>query len=50
MASVSGDIGVSAVVASSNSSTALGTIVTDKKMAQVTINESDVVKVHLGQR
>ncbi len=50
MASVTGDIGVSAVVASSNSSTALGTIVTDKKLAQVTLNESDVVKVRLGQK
>jgi HlyD family secretion protein len=50
MASVSGDIGVSAVMASSNGSTALGTIVTDKKMAQITLNESDVVKVRLGQK
>lgn len=50
MASVSGAIGVSAVVASSNSSTALGTIVTDKKMAQVTLNEADVVKVRLNQK
>ena len=50
MASVSADIGVSAVMASSNGSTALGTIVTDKKMAQITLNESDVVKVRLGQK
>jgi HlyD family secretion protein len=50
MASVTGDIGVSAVMASSNSSTALGTIVTDKKMAQITLNESDIVKVRLGQK
>ncbi len=50
MASVTGDIGVSAVMASSNGSTALGTIVTDKKLAQVTLNESDVVKVKLGQK
>ncbi len=50
MATVSGDIGVSAVMASSNSSTALGTIVTDKKIAQITLNEADVVKVRLGQK
>lgn len=50
MASVTGDIGVSAVMASSNGSTALGTIVTDKKMAQITLNEADVVKVRLGQK
>jgi HlyD family secretion protein len=50
MASVSVDIGASAVMASANSSAALGTIVTDKKLAQVTINESDIVKVHLGQK
>lgn len=49
MASVSVDIGSSAVMASSNSSSALGTIVTDKKLAQIVLNESDVVKVHLGQ-
>lgn len=50
MASVSVDIGSSAVMASANSSTALGTIVTDKKLAQITLNESDIVKVHLGQK
>lgn len=50
MASVSVDIGASAVMASANSSAALGTIVTDKKLAQVTINESDIVKIHLGQK
>ena len=50
MASVSVDIGASAVMASANSSAALGTIVTDKKLAQVTINESDIVKVRLGQK
>jgi HlyD family secretion protein len=50
MASVSVDIGASAVMASANTSSALGTIVTDKKLAQVTINESDVVKVKLGQK
>lgn len=50
MASVTGDVGVSAVVASSNSSTALGTIVTDKKMAQVVLNEADIVKVKIGQK
>lgn len=50
MASVSVDIGSSAVMASSNSSAALGTIVTDKKLAQITLNESDIVKVHLGQK
>lgn len=50
MASVSVDIGSSAVMASSNSSSALGTIVTDKKMAQATLNETDIVKVKLGQK
>lgn len=50
MASVSVDIGSSAVMASANSSTALGTIVTDKKMAQATLNEADIVKVKLGQK
>jgi len=50
MASVSVDIGSSAVMASSNSSSALGTIVTDKKMAQATLNEADIVKVTLGQK
>lgn len=50
MASVSVDIGSSAVMASSNSSAALGTIVTDKKLAQITLNESDIVKVQLGQK
>jgi HlyD family secretion protein len=49
MASVSVDIGSSAVMASANSSSALGTIVTDKKLAQIVLNETDVVKVHLGQ-
>jgi HlyD family secretion protein len=50
MASVSVDVGSSAVMASANSSAALGTIVTDKKLAQITLNESDVVKVKLGQK
>lgn len=50
MASVSVDIGASAVMASSNSSAALGTIVTDKKLAQVILNEADIIKVHLGQK
>lgn len=50
MASVSVDIGSSAVMASANSSSALGTIVTDKKLIQITLNESDVVKVKLGQK
>lgn len=50
MASVSVDIGASAVMASANTSSALGTIVTDKKLAQVTINESDITKVKLGQK
>ncbi len=50
MASVSVDIGASAVMASANTSSALGTIVTDKKLAQVTINESDITKVRLGQK
>lgn len=50
MANVSVDIGASAVMASANSSVPLGTIVTDKKLAQVTINESDIVKVKLGQK
>ncbi len=50
MASVSVDIGSSAVMASANSSAALGTIVTDKKLAQITLNETDVVKVKLGQK
>lgn len=50
MANVSVDIGSSAVSASSNSSAALGTIVTDKKLAQITVNESDIVKVALGQK
>ncbi len=50
MASVSVDIGSSAVMASANSSAALGTIVTDKKLAQITLNETDIVKVHLGQK
>ncbi len=49
MASVSVDIGSSAVMASANSSSALGTIVTDKQLAQITLNESDIAKVHLGQ-
>ena len=50
MASVSVDIGSSAVMASSNSSSALGTIVTDKQLAQITLNETDIAKVHLGQK
>ncbi len=50
MASVSVDIGSSAVMASSNSSSALGTIVTDKKLAQIVLNEADMAKVHLGQQ
>lgn len=50
MASVSVDIGSSAVMASANSSSALGTIVTDKQLAQITLNETDIAKVHLGQK
>ncbi len=50
MANVSVDIGSSAVMASANSSAPLGTIVTDKKLAQVTLNETDISKVHLGQK
>ncbi|MFA6608377.1 MAG: HlyD family efflux transporter periplasmic adaptor subunit [Candidatus Paceibacterota bacterium] len=50
MANVLVDIGSSAVMASSNTSSALGTIVTDKKLAQVTLNETDIPKVHLGQK
>lgn len=50
MASVNVDVGSSAVMASANSSSALGTIVTDKKLAQVTLNEADVIKVRLGQK
>lgn len=50
MEGVSVDVGSSAVMASSNSSAALGTIVTDKKLAQITLNESDIVKVALGQK
>ncbi len=50
MASVSADIGVSAVTASANNSTALGTIVTDKKMAQIVLNESDITKLKVGQK
>lgn len=50
MASVSVDIGSSAVMASSNGSSALGTIVTDKQLAQITLNETDIAKVHLGQK
>jgi multidrug efflux pump subunit AcrA (membrane-fusion protein) len=50
MASVAVDIGSSAVMASANSSAALGTIVTDKKLAQITLNETDIVKVHIGQK
>lgn len=50
MASVSVDIGSSAVMASANSSTALGTIVTDKKLASITLNEADIAKVRLGQK
>ncbi|MBP6949045.1 MAG: biotin/lipoyl-binding protein [Candidatus Pacebacteria bacterium] len=50
MASVSVDVGASAVMASANTSSALGTIVTDKKLAQITVNESDIVKLTLGQK
>ena len=50
MANVSVDIGSSAVMASANSSAPLGTIVTDKKLAQVTLNETDISKVHLNQK
>lgn len=50
MANVSVDIGSSAVMASANSSSALGTIVTDKKLAQVTLNETDIPKIKLGQK
>ncbi len=50
MAAVSVDIGSSAVMASSNSSAPLGTIVTAKKLAQVTLNETDIPKIHLGQK
>ncbi|MEN9881521.1 MAG: hypothetical protein RLZZ308_704 [Candidatus Parcubacteria bacterium] len=49
MASVSAQVGLSAVTASSNSAASLGTIVTDKKIALITLNESDIAKVHLGQ-
>lgn len=50
MANVSVDVGSSAVMASANTSSALGTIVTDKKLAQVILNEADIVKVKLGQK
>jgi HlyD family secretion protein len=50
MEGVSVDVGSSAVMASSNSSSALGTIVTDKKLAQATVNESDIVKMKIGQK
>lgn len=50
MANVQVDIGSSAVMASANSASPLGTIVTDKKLAQVILNESDIVKVKLGQK
>lgn len=49
MASVSAQVGLSAVTAASNGATSLGTIVTDKKIALITLNESDIAKVHLGQ-
>jgi multidrug efflux pump subunit AcrA (membrane-fusion protein) len=49
MASVSGQVGLSAVTAASNGATSLGTIVTDKKLIQVTLNETDIAKVHIGQ-
>ena len=49
MASVSGQVGLSAVTAASNGATSLGTIVTDKKIAQITLNEADIAKVHVGQ-
>ncbi len=49
MASVSAQVGLSAVTAASNGATSLGTIVTDKKIAQITLNESDIAKVHIGQ-
>ena len=50
MASVSGQVGLSAVVASSQSGTSLGTIITDQKLAQITLNEADIAKVKVGQK
>lgn len=49
MANVSAQVGLSAVTAASNGATSLGTIVTDKKIAQITLNEADIAKVHVGQ-
>lgn len=49
MASVSAQVGLSAVTAASNGATSLGTIVTDKKIAQITLNEADIARVHVGQ-
>lgn len=49
MANVSAQVGLSAVTAASNGATSLGTIVTDKKIAQITLNEVDIAKVHVGQ-
>lgn len=49
MASVSAQVGLSAVTAASNGATSLGTIVTDKKIAQITLNEADIAKVRIGQ-
>lgn len=49
MASVSAQVGLSAVTAASNGATSLGTIVTDQKIAEITLNETDIAKVHLGQ-
>lgn len=49
MANVSAQVGLSAVTAASNGATSLGTIVTDKKIAEITLNETDIAKVHIGQ-
>lgn len=49
MASVSAQVGLSAVTAASNGATSLGTIVTDKRIAEITLNESDIAKIHIGQ-
>jgi HlyD family secretion protein len=49
MASVSAQVGLSAVTAASNGATSLGTIVTDQQLAEITLNETDIAKIHLGQ-
>lgn len=49
MANVSAQVGLSAVTAASNGATSLGTIVTDKKIVEITLNETDIAKVHIGQ-